>query len=83
MRSKLIPVLVAVSLTLGTAVFAADASGAIKAIDTKAMTITLEDGKVYYLPADFKIADLKVGEKVTVTFDVKGDKNEASAVKAN
>lgn len=56
--------------------------GAIKSIDSKAMSITLDNGQAYHLPASFKLADLKVGEKVRVTWDRKGAANEASAVVA-
>lgn len=81
MRSILIPAALLISVA-ATGAFAADATGAIKAVDAKAMTVTLEDGVVYKLPASVKADSLKVGEKVMVTFDKKGDVNEATAVAA-
>ncbi len=84
MRSILFPALLTASLALGGAAFAAtDTTGVIKAIDVTALTVTLEDGTVYYLPAGFKLDGFKVGEKVTITWDMKGDKHEATAMKAD
>lgn len=65
---------VLVSAVMGSAVFAAGtaAQGTIKALDAKAMTVTLEDGSVYGLPAGFKLDGFKVGEKVSLTWELKG-----------
>lgn len=85
MGSKILPILVAASMTFAAAAaFAAatDTKGTVKAIDEKAMTVTLDDGTAYHLPAGFKAADLKVGEKVVVSWEAEGDVKEASAVKA-
>lgn len=84
MRSKILPLVLVASMSFGAVAFAAatDTSGTIKSIDEKAMTITLEDGTSYHLPAGFKLADLKVGEKVVVSWEAKGDLKEASGVKA-
>jgi hypothetical protein len=61
--------------------WAEEAKGAISAIDPAAGTITLADGKVYKLPADFDAASLQVGQEVTVTFDAGADgTNTATAV---
>ena len=75
MRSKIVAaVLVTAVMSMGSAVLAAGtaASGTIKALDAKAMTVTMEDGSVYTLPAGFKIDGFKVGEKVTLTWEKKG-----------
>lgn len=82
MRSKILPLVLIAGMSFGGAAFAAgaDVSGTIKAIDAKALTVTLEDGTVYTLPAGFKLDAFKVGEKVTITAEKKGDKNEASAM---
>ena len=86
MRSKIIgAVLVTAALAMGTAGFAAGtaASGVIKALDAKAMTVTLEDGSVYTLPGGFKIDGFKAGEKVTLTWEMKdGKKNIDTLVAA-
>ena len=83
MRSTMIPALLAATLTFGSAALAAPGAveGTIKSIDAKTMAITLADGSSYMLPQGFKLNTLKVGEKVAVTWDLKGKVNEASAVK--
>lgn len=55
-------------------------NGAIKAFDLKAMTLTLDNGISYKLPAGFKDPGLKVGEKVTIAWAMKGADHDASAV---
>jgi hypothetical protein len=54
--------------------FAAQASGTITAISKNADTITLSDGKSYTLPEGIEDTKLKVGEKVQLTFAIKGGK---------
>ncbi len=61
----------------------ANVSGAIKKINAKHMYIVLDNGKRYHLPSGFDMSGLKVGEKVTVTYTMKGKLHEASAVKAS
>lgn len=84
MRTKILPLALIASMTFGAVAFAAptDTKGTIKAIDEKAMTVTLEDGTTYTLPAGFKLAEIKVGEKVVVTWDAKGDMKEVTGIKA-
>ena len=85
MKSKLVPALVVASLAFGGAALAAttDATGAIKAIDVKAMTVTLEDGTVYTFPAGVKLDGFKVGEKVTIAWEMKGTVHEGASIKAD
>ena len=75
MRTKLVSaMLLTAVLGFASASFAAGmaATGTIKAIDAKAMTVTMVDGAVYVLPEGFKIAYFKVGEKVALTWEQKG-----------
>ncbi|RUM23911.1 DUF1344 domain-containing protein [Rhizobium vallis] len=58
---------------MGTA-FAAQTSGTITAISKKADTITLSDGKKYTLTEGIEDTNLRVGEKVQLTFAIKGGK---------
>lgn len=82
MRTKILPlILVATMAASGAFAGATTTDGTIKSIDAKAMSITLADGTVYMLPSGFKVDGLKVGEKVAVTWELKGKVNEASAVK--
>ena len=81
MRSFALPlVFLAAMGSAGLALAATTAEGTIKSIDMKAHTLTLSDGKVYILPANFKDPGLKVGEKVSVAWAMKGTQHEATAV---
>jgi hypothetical protein len=45
-----------------------EASGTITAIDANTSSVTLSDGKVYFLPQSVAASTFKVGDKVTITF---------------
>ncbi len=85
MRTKLASViLLTTTLGFGAAAFAAtpiDATGSIKAIDAKAMTVTLNDGTIYVLPKGFKLAAFKVGEKVKVQYELKDTVRDLTTMK--
>ncbi|MFZ1347573.1 MAG: DUF1344 domain-containing protein [Tabrizicola sp.] len=85
MRSNILSLALIASLGLGTAVLAAatDTSGVIKTIDAKAMTVELADGTTYHLPAGYDLKAFKVGEKVVVSWEMKGTLKEAMALKAS
>lgn len=81
MRSYLLPVALVLSFGGASLAMASTTTeGAIKSVDAKTMMITLADGSSYKLPATVKAADLKVGEKVSIVWDLKDKVNEASAV---
>ncbi len=82
MRGKLIPVTVAAIVLSAMAAFAADTmtTGVVKAVDLKEMTLTLEDGTIYILPAGFKDPGLKAGEKVTIGWQLAKTKHQADTV---
>jgi Cu/Ag efflux protein CusF len=82
MKRILLPAVLAVSLAATGLAMAAPsaASGTIKAIDHTAMTLTLSDGTVYALPKGFDASKLKVGEKVSVAWQMYEGKHEATAV---
>jgi Protein of unknown function (DUF1344) len=79
MRKSLIIAAAAASI-ISSAAFAATATDSIKSIDKTKHTLTLADGKVYDTPATWKATGFKVGDKVTVTYDMKDGKMMASAV---
>ena len=84
MRALFIPVAVAAGLALAPAAFAAETTtGMIKSIDSKAHTVTLDNGTVYNLPASVKDSSLKAGEKVSVKWDMKAGKHQAESVTAS
>ncbi|CAN7492187.1 DUF1344 domain-containing protein [Pararhizobium sp. LjRoot235] len=81
MRALLTSLTIISAISLSSAAFAASTtSSTIRALDTKAMTLTLKDGTSYRLPAGFKGPGLKVGEKVTVAYEMIGKKHQATAV---
>lgn len=82
MRKILLPIVIAASLLAPSLALAAAQTidVTIKSLDAKAMTITANDGVVYHLPVAFKVADLKAGQKVKVTWDKMGTLNQASKV---
>lgn len=85
MRKFVLPLILVASLGVSSMALAATASattteGTIMAFDAKAMTLTLNDGSVYGLPKTIKLASLKVGDKVKVTWSKVGKIDEASAV---
>jgi hypothetical protein len=82
MNKFVLPAAAIAFVSASTLAFAATDTGAIKTIDATKPSITLADGKLYLLAKTFKVADLKVGEKVTVTYDVKGSDMVATAVVA-
>ncbi len=57
------------------------AQGSITSVDPTAMTVTLDDGNTYALPASLDAASLQVGEKVQIEYSKDADgKMTATAV---
>jgi Cu/Ag efflux protein CusF len=81
MRKSLVTAALAASF-LTTAAFAASITetGAIKLLDATKHQVTLADGKVFQVPAGWKFADYKVGEKVKVTYELQNGKMMASEI---
>ncbi len=82
MRKYLIPVVAATAILAAAGAYAANTTGTIKAMDAASHTVTLDNGQIYHLPATGDMTQLKVGEKVTVTFETKDGQHMASGVKA-
>ncbi len=62
--------LVGVALSsLVTAASAAELTGKIQAVDAGAITVTLQDGKIFKLPEGGVLADFAVGQDVRVVYD--------------
>ena len=81
MRAYMLPAAIILSIGAGSLAMAATTTdGVIKSLDMKTNTITLADGTAYMLPKGFKDPGLKVGEKVAVVWDLKGNIHAASAV---
>jgi Cu/Ag efflux protein CusF len=82
MRKTLIPIAAVALMASSFGAFAADSvtTGVIKSLDATAMTMTLEDGTVFTLPAGFQEGTLKVGEKVTIDWKLANSKHMADTV---
>ena len=82
MRSKFVPFAIMIALGAGSAAMAAETTttGTIKSVDMKAHSVTLSDGMVYMLPKGTHEKSLKIGEKVAVVWDLKGNAHEASKI---
>lgn len=83
MRYLLASVVVATGLAMSPAVFAASqtATGAIKSIDASAHSIVLANGMKYALPTNFNAKSLKAGERVQISWTMKGKDHAATSVK--
>ncbi len=55
------------------AAFADEAQGSITSVDPTAMTVSLDDGNTYTLPASVDAASLQVGEKVIIEYSKDAD----------
>lgn len=83
MRKLLVPAAAAAFLATSALSFAATqqhTTGAVKAYDAKAQSLTLADGTVYMLPKAFHDPGLKAGEKVTIEWEMKGSTRTADKV---
>jgi Cu/Ag efflux protein CusF len=84
MRKLLVSTAAAAVLASSSLAFAAamhNTSGIVKAFDTKAMTLTLANGRKYMLPKNFKDPGLKAGDKVSISWDTKNGSRVAETVK--
>lgn len=77
-------VLLTASLGFASAALATptDTIGTIKAIDAKVLSVTLQDGTVYMFPNGVKLDGYKVGEKVSLIWEMKGSVHQATEIKA-
>jgi hypothetical protein len=81
MRALLTSLTLISAISLSSAAFAASTTtGTIRALDTRAMTLTLKNGTRYMLPANFRNPGLKVGEKVTIAYEMIGKKHQVTTV---
>lgn len=60
--------------------FAAEVTGAITAVDPTTNSVTLDDGNVYLLPAEFDVAAFQAGTNVTFTYEDVDGKRTVSLV---
>jgi len=80
MNKLTLPIALVAMITGVGSAFAAQATGTIASMDAMAHTVTLDDGQIYEVAADYDVSMMKAGEKVNVTFDISDGKNMATAV---
>ena len=83
MRKFLVASITAAASVLAVTAQAAETSGTIRHVNTKADTITLNDGKVYVLPEGIEAESVKIGEKVKITFVKNKGQNRVSKLSVN
>ncbi len=82
MRKIIVPAAVAALLVTSSLAFASTNSvGTIKAFDSKAMTVTLQDGTMFYLNKSAKYPDLKSGQKVSISWTMVNKQHDADKIK--
>ena len=84
MKRTAVPIVLALSVSACSFAYTGfNQTGAIIKIDPTAVTVTLDTGRTFVLPATVDIAKLNVGDKVSINFTMQTDgKNHASAVKS-
>lgn len=82
MRKLVVSAAAAIILASGSIAFAAvhHTTGSIKLFNTATKSLVLQDGSTFQLAKAFKDPGLKVGEKVTVTWDMSGANKIAESV---
>ncbi len=76
---RLIIAAATLALMMGAA-FAASDTGTIKQINPNSDAVTLDDGKTFTLAEGTEAESLKIGQKVTVTYDMKDGKMVATKI---
>jgi Cu/Ag efflux protein CusF len=82
MRTLVAALSAAALIGMASAAYAATAAGTIKSIDAAAKTVTLKNGKTFTTGTGVRLSDLKVGEKVNVTYTGAGSNMDATAIVA-
>lgn len=80
MNKILTTIVVGAMIAFAGSALADESDGTIGMIDPATNTLTLEDGTVYQLSENVVIQDLKPGQEVTVSYEIKDGKNMAEKV---
>jgi hypothetical protein len=81
MRIMLSALAAATILGAANLAYAADATGTIKSIDMSKHTVTLDNGSTYDVAKNVKSNGMRVGERVTLTYQQSGKAMDATAIK--
>jgi hypothetical protein len=83
MKRIIMSAIVAGALLAPAAAFAAESTGVIKSIDNAKREVTLDSGVAYRIPHNVDLSKFKMGQHVTIDYDVKNGVNEASSVQTD
>lgn len=81
MRIMLSALAAAAILGAANLAYAAEATGNIKSIDMSKHTVTLDNRSTYDVAKSIKLNGMKVGERVTLTYQQSGKAMDATAIK--
>ena len=81
MRIMLSALAAATILGAANLAYAAEATGTIKSIDMSKHTVTLDNGSTYDVAKNVKFNGMRVGERVTLTYQQSGKAMDATAIK--
>ena len=81
MRIMLSALAAATILGAANLAYAAEATGTIKSIDMSKHTVTLDNGSTYDVAKDAQVIGMRIGERVTLTYQQSGKAMDATAIK--
>ena len=81
MRIMLSALAAATILGAANLAYAAEATGTIKSIDMSKHTVTLDNGSTYDVAKDVQVIGMRIGERVTLTYQQSGKAMDATAIK--
>ena len=79
MHRLIVFVIVAV-LAMAPLAWAGQLEGKVKSVDESDRTVTLEDGTRIVVPAGMDLGQLREGDEISVSYEEKDGKNEATTV---
>lgn len=81
--NRIVPAILVVTMLSSSAFAAAlTMTGVIKTVDATKNEVVLKSGETFALPAKFDLKKIKVGEKVSVTYEKAGTTMTASEIAA-
>lgn len=67
---RILSAALAVFIAASAPALAGDAEGKIKSVNAEKMTVTLDDGKTYKLPAEMDMSAIEPGLTILLAYDV-------------
>ncbi|MBN9075107.1 MAG: hypothetical protein BGN87_03270 [Rhizobiales bacterium 65-79] len=81
MKKSAIAIATVVAFASTGAAFAKTVTSTVRSVDKNGDSVTLSDGMKFTLPEGIEAETLKVGEKVIVTYELKGSKRTVSNIR--